>query len=211
MAADRVYGVSVAELKLIAKTIKKQQALALELYASGVMDAMYLAGMVADGARMPREQLNEWAEGAAHMQMIAEYTVPWVAVESPHGLDLALEWIQSKKEHVASSGWCTLSGLVATQPEDSLDLKQIEALLNKAVKGIPSAQNRVRYTMNGFIISVGSYVKPLLKQAKEAAQKVGAVDVDMGETACKIPLATEYIEKVEALGRIGQKRKTIRC
>jgi hypothetical protein len=33
----------------------------------------------------------------------------------------------------------------------------------------------------------------------------------MGETACKVPLATEYIEKVEALGRIGQKRKTIRC
>jgi hypothetical protein len=79
------------------------------------------------------------------------------------------------------------------------------------VKGIPTAANRVRYTMNCFIISVGSYVKPLLKQAKAAAQKAGAVEVDMGETACKVPLATEYIEKVEALGRIGQKRKTIRC
>jgi hypothetical protein len=33
----------------------------------------------------------------------------------------------------------------------------------------------------------------------------------MGETACKIPLATEYIEKVEAAVRTGQKRKTIRC
>ena len=58
MPADRVYGVSVADLKLIAKTIKGQQALALELYASGIMDAMYLAGMVADGAQMNRKQLN---------------------------------------------------------------------------------------------------------------------------------------------------------
>jgi 3-methyladenine DNA glycosylase AlkD len=211
MAADRVYGVSVADLKLIAKTIKRQQSLVLELYASGIMDAMYLAGMVADGAQMTRKQLDEWAESAAHMQMIGEYTVPWVTVESPHARDLAIQWIQSKEEHVASAGWCTLSGLVATKPDSALDLKEIESLLNTAVKGIPTAQNRVRYTMNSFIISVGSYVKPLLKQAKAAAAKIGAVSVDMGETACEVPLATERIEKVEAAGRSGQKRKTIRC
>jgi hypothetical protein len=186
------------------------------------MDAMYLAGIVADGAQMTRKQLNDWAEGAAHMQMIAEYTVPWVAVESPHGRELALEWIQSDKEHVASAGWCTLSGLVATQPDTSLDLEVIESLLATIVGkeigflrstagGIKGAQNRVRYTMNGFVISVGSYVKPLLKQAKAAARWIGAVEVEMGETACKVPLATEYIEKIEAAGRLGQKRKTMRC
>jgi 3-methyladenine DNA glycosylase AlkD len=211
MAADRVYGVSTADMKLIAKTIKKQQALALELYATGIMDAMYLAGMVADGAQMTRKQLNEWAEGAAHMQMIAEYTVPWVAVESPFARDLALQWIQSVKEHVAAAGWCTLSGLVSTRPDESLDLKEIESLLATVVKGIDGAQNRVRYTMNGFVISVGSYVEPLLKAAYAAANKIGAVKVEMGETACKVPLATEYIQKVEAVGRVGQKRRTIRC
>ena len=49
MRPDRVFGVSVADLKVIAKEIKGQQALALELYNTGYMDAMYLAGMVADG------------------------------------------------------------------------------------------------------------------------------------------------------------------
>ena len=211
MPVNRVYGVSVADLKVIAKSIKGQQELACELYASGIMDAMYLAGMVADGAQMTRKQLNEWAEGAAHMQMIAEYTVPWVAVESPFARDLALQWIQSVKEHVAAAGWCTLSGLVSTRPDESLDLKEIESLLATVVKGIDGAQNRVRYTMNGFVISVGSYVEPLLKAAYAAANKIGAVKVEMGETACKVPLATEYIQKVEAVGRVGQKRRTIRC
>jgi hypothetical protein len=65
--------------------------------------------------------------------------------------------------------------------------------------------------MNGFIISVGSYVKPLSEAANAAAQKIGAVTVEMGETACKVPLATEYIQKIESAGRLGQKRKTIRC
>jgi hypothetical protein len=35
--------------------------------------------------------------------------------------------------------------------------------------------------------------------------------VDVGDTACTVPLATAYIEKIEAAGRVGQKRKTIRC
>jgi 3-methyladenine DNA glycosylase AlkD len=211
MPADRVYGVSVADLKLIAKTIKGQQALALELYASGIMDAMYLAGMVADGAQMNRKQLNEWAEGAAEMQMIAEYTVPWVAVDNEHGRELALEWMKSKKERVAAAGWSTYSGLVALKPDAALDLKEIQSLLETIVEKIHTAPNRVRYTMNSFVISVGSYVKPLEKQDKAAAKKIGEVSVDMGDTACKIPLATAYIEKVEAAGKFGQKRKTIRC
>jgi 3-methyladenine DNA glycosylase AlkD len=211
MDPARVYGVSVAELKLVAKTIKKQQELALDLYREGIVDSMYLAGMVANGAQMTRERLDAWAEGAAGMQMISEYTVPWVAVESQHGRELALQWIQSPKEHVACAGWCTLSGLVATQPDTALDLKEIESLLKKVEKGIHTAPNRVRYTMNGFIISVGTYVQPLLKQAKATAKRIGAVYVDVGETACEVPLAAERIEKVEAAGRIGQKKKTIRC
>ena len=103
------------------------------------------------------------------------------------------------------------SGLLATKPDEDLDLAEIEKLLDAAIKGIKDPRNRVRYTMNGFVISVGAYVKPLLKRAKAAARQIGAVSVDVGETACKVPLATAYIEKIEAMGRVGKKRKTIRC
>jgi 3-methyladenine DNA glycosylase AlkD len=216
MAADRVYGVSVADMKVIAKAIKKelgkkQAALALELYATGIMDAMYLAGMMVDGAEMTRAQLNEWAEGAVDMQMISESTVPWVAAESPDAREMALKWIASKKEHVAAAGWNTYSGIVATRPDEALEFAEIQSLLDKAVKDMGAAKNRVRHTMNVFVISVGSYVKPMLKQAKVAARQIGAVEVDVGDTACKVPLATAYIEKVEAAARVGKKRKTMRC
>jgi 3-methyladenine DNA glycosylase AlkD len=211
MATENMYGVSVADLKVIAKTIKGQQGLACELYATGNLDAMYLAGMVADGSKMSAKELNAWVEGAANLQMIAEYTVPWAAVENPQGRELALQWMKSKKERVACSGWCTYSGLLATKPDEGLDLGEIKDLLSVIVKGIKSAQNRVRYTMNGYVIAVGTYVKPLLKEAKEAALKIGEVSVDVGETACNVPLASAYIEKIEAAGRTGKKRKTIRC
>ena len=211
MAADRSFGVSVADLKKIAKTIKGEHDLACAIYDTGNLDAMYLAGMVADGARMSRKQLDGWAKRAEGMSMVAENTVAWVAVESPHAREIALKWIRSRQEHVASAGWCTYSGIVATAPDPDLDLEEIEDLLDTVVREIDRAQNRVRYTMNGFVISVGAYVEPLTKRARSAAARIGVVSVDMGDTACRVPLATAYIDKIEGMGRVGRKRKTIRC
>jgi len=211
MDAARVYGVNVADLKVIAKSIKGQQELACDLYETGVMDAMYLAGMVADGSRLSKIQLDKWAKSAAGLQMISEYTVPWLAVENTHARELALEWMSSNDPTIAASGWSTYAGLLSLKADQALDLKEIEALLARVTKEIGTAPNRVKYTMNYFVIAVGSYVKPLLKEAKAVAKQLGIVKVDMGETACKVPLATAYIEKIEKMGRVGKKRKTLRC
>ena len=211
LPADRTLGVSVAELKTVFKSIRGQQALACDLYATGIMDAMYLAGMVADGAKMTPQQLRGWAKAAEGMPMIAEYTVPWVAVDHEEARSLAIEWIASDQEQVACAGWCTYAGILATQPDDTLDLTEIESRLASIVGNIHTAKNRVRYTMNNFVISAGTYVRPLLPQAKRAAKQIGVVTVDMGGTACKVSLATESIAKIETAGRTGRKKKTIRC
>ena len=209
-APEDMFGVKVADLKVIAKKIKGNQELACELYETGNSDAMYLAGLVADGAQMTKKQLESWAKEAS-WYMLAEYTVPWVASENSHGRALALKWMKSKKESIASSGWATYASLLSTLPDEELELDEIKTLLSRVVDEIDTSPNRVRYAMNGFVISVGSYVKPLLKAAQAAAKKIGKVSVDMGETSCKVPLATEYIEKVRSMGRVGQKRKTVKC
>src|SRR2546425_6912625 len=77
-AKAEMYGVKIGDLKVVAKRIKGDQELALELYDSGNLDAMYLAGLVADGRKMSRKELEAWAR-AASWGMIAEYTVAWVA------------------------------------------------------------------------------------------------------------------------------------
>ncbi len=210
MPPDQVFGVSVADLKIIAKIIKGRQGLACELYDSGMMEAMYLAGLVADGSLMTSELLNAWAAGAT-TSMVAAYTVPWVAIENPAARELAMLWIASKKEHIAEVGWCTYSGLAATLPDEALDLAEIEGLLRNVVAQVHDSPNCVRSAMNNFVIAVGGYVQPLLKKAKAAALVMGDVSVDVGDTACKVPVAAAYIAKMEAAGKVGKKRKTIRC
>ncbi|MEO1049941.1 MAG: DNA alkylation repair protein [Bacteroidota bacterium] len=209
-AREPFFGVKVQDLKKIQKKVKKDHDLAMELYATGNSDAMYLAGMIADETKISKAELNLWAD-QAYWYMISEYTVPWIASESPYGHDLALEWIESKEERFAAAGWATLSYLAALLPDDQLDQQRYSTLLDRVGHTIHEAQNRVRYTMNGFVIGVGCHIEPLSKKASEIAAKIGKVSVDMGGTACKVPLATDYIKKVADRGTVGKKRKTARC
>lgn len=209
-AIEPLFGVKVEDLKKIQKRVKVDHALALELYDSGISDAMYLAGLIADDAKMTKKDLQKWAKNA-NWSMLREYTVAWVAAGSKFGLDLALEWIESKQEGVATVGWSTLSHVVALKPDDELDSDQWKALLKRVETTIHQQPNRVKYVMNNFVISVASYVLPLNSVAKATAKAIGKVSVDVGDTWCKVPLAIEYIEKVESKGKLGVKRKTVKC
>ena len=209
-AKEPFFGVKVGDLKVLQKKIKKDHALALELYASGNSDAMYFAGMIADPAAMTKADLQKWVKGA-YWYMLSGFTVPWAASESRFGRELALAWMDSDAEQVANAGWCTYSSLVAIKPDAELDFAEIEKLLGRVKAEIGSAPNRVRYSMGGFVIAVGAFVAPLLAKAKATAQALGKIDVDMGDTACQVPDATAYIAKIEAMGRVGKKRKRAGC
>jgi hypothetical protein len=101
--------------------------------------------------------------------------------------------------------------VVSLQADQDLNLNQLRELLQQVPKKIQAAPNRVKYTMNGFVIAVGSYVAPLHALAQEIAQQLGKVEVDMNGTACKVPLATTAIQKVVDKDRLGKKRKKARC
>jgi 3-methyladenine DNA glycosylase AlkD len=207
---EPLFGVKIGDLKVIQKKVKKDHQLAMELFATGNYDAMYLAGLIADEPKMTKKDIQQWAEKATSTAM-CEYTVSWVAAESAYGWELGMKWIDSPKETIASAGWNTLSCVIALKADEELDIALIRKLLQRVQKEIHTAQNRVRYTMNGFVIHVGGYIKELTKEAMSIAQKIGSVTVDMGGTACVVPSATDYIKKMEAKGNIGKKKKTVKC
>jgi hypothetical protein len=101
--------------------------------------------------------------------------------------------------------------VVSVKPDSELDLKTLERLLQRAQKEIHRAPDLVRYQMNSFIIAVGSYVKPLTQTAIDVAEKIGPVMADLGNNACEVPFAPDYIRKVEKRGAIGKKRKSAKC
>ena len=203
------FGVKISELKKIQKRVKKNYRLALDLYDTGVYDARYLAGLIADDARMTRKDLQRWVKDSD--EGLASFTVPWVASGSPHGYELALEWIESSDPLIAVAGWGTLGAIVSVKPDTELDLPALKRLLQRVQKTIHQETDIVRSQMNAFVIGVGCYVRSLTDVAIQTAEKIGTVEVDPGNTSCEVPFAPDYIRKVQARGTIGKKRKSAKC
>ena len=209
-AKEPFFGVKVADLKKILKHTKKNHELSLELYNTGNSDAMYLAGLMADENQITKEQLTDWVR-KAYWSYLSEYAVPWVASETEFGFELGRDWINSQEEGIAAAGWSTLASYASVNEYENLDIAKYSDLLDRVEKDIHHSKNRVKYTMNGFVIAIGAYISDLTEKATELAEKIGAVEVDMNGTACKVPLAKDYIQKVVDKQRVGKKRKTARC
>jgi 3-methyladenine DNA glycosylase AlkD len=207
-APSNQYGVKVEDLKKIQKKVKKDYKLSLELFNSGIPDAQYLAGLIADETKMTSEDLQHWAEHAS-WHMISEFTVSWIAAESSYGWDLALQWIDSANPEIQSSGWNTLASLAAIKQDDKLDIPALKKLLNRVEQQINKTSNRVVYAMNTFLIAAGGYVKELTSEALRIGKTLGKLTVNMGGTACKVPYAPDYIQKM--LDRGVKKKKMARC
>src|SRR5262245_15890903 len=173
-AQEPCYGVKIEDMKKIQKRVKTDYQLALDLYDTGIADAMYLAGLIADDAKMTRKDLQKWIEGATS-DWVSAYAVPWVASGGPHGREMALKWIEAKGEVIAAAGWQTYGSLVAIRDDAELDLAEIESLLQRVAKSIHQQHDRVKYAMNNFVIAIGCFVKPLHKLAVATAKGIGKV------------------------------------
>lgn len=209
-AREPIYGTKIGDMQKIVKRVKKDYQLALDLYDSGVYDAMYLAGLIADDAKMTKKDLKNWI-AKAYCRTLASWTVPWVAAGSPHGWSLANEWIDSKKELVAIAGWGTFSSIVSVRPDDQLDLDRLKDLIDRIVSTIWKENDLIRYQNNSFLISLGTYVAPLTEDVRKAAKKIGVVTADLGDNDCQVPDIREVLDKVQERGAIGKKRKSAKC
>lgn len=205
---EPLFGVKIGDMKKLVKDIKKDQDLVKALFNTGNYDAMYLAGLAINPKLVTKELLEDWIEKVDCLAL-AEYTVANVAAESQFARELAIKWMSSDDENIATCGWSTYSNYISISHD--LDLDEIAEYLNFVENVIHSQPNRVKYTMNGFVMSVGSYIEELNQRALEAANHIGKVDVYMGKTSCKVPNAKEQIEKIISMDRVGKKHKRCIC
>lgn len=207
---EPIFGVKIEELKKIVKREKPNHALALELYATGNYDAMYLAGLLADDSQMSQQDLQHWVENTKGTA-IAGVIVPWVAAGSSHGWEMGLRWIDSDSPTIAGAGWATLASVLSVVPNDRLDIKKLRQLMKRVETTIHKTPDFPRYQMNFFLIACGGYVPELTSLAKETGQKIGKVTANLGNNACSIPSIVDYLTKMEHRGTIGKKKKTAKC
>jgi 3-methyladenine DNA glycosylase AlkD len=193
-ASEPMFGVSFAVLKTLMKRIGVDHELALALWETGNFDARNLAVKVVDPARLSSRELDRWAKDT-RARMVIGY-VGQVAAESPHAMAKAKSWLAGGDAAQRNAGW-SLVGAMAMRDEATPDAWFAEhlATIERTIHGAPNAE---REAMNGALIAIGSRSAGLRKAALVAAKKIGKVEVDQGDTACKTPDAAETIAKAWA-------------
>jgi 3-methyladenine DNA glycosylase AlkD len=192
-SGPNVFGVSFANFGKLTKKVKVDHGLALELWASGNYDARLFATMIADPSKVTGKLAEDWVK-QVDCYPIADALAKLVAA-SPVAEDKAAKWSQSKHEWIGATGWSMIGSLARNK---ELADAPFEAYIPVIEQEIHSTKNRIRYAMNGALISIGTRSPKLGKSAMAAAKRIGKVEVDHGDTGCKTPDAIAYIQKVAA-------------
>lgn len=204
------YGVSVADQKNILKRYKKRHDVALKLFETKNADAQYLAGLMAEPKSFSKEDLKTWVE-LSSWQMIHEYALAWNIAESAFGEELSLELISDESPKNRQIGWASLASYTMLEKRPELEESLYLQLIAKIEQELQGEENRVKYCMNNFLLALGGSEASFTLTCKNAAEKIGKVEVFMGKTSCRVPEVVPYLEKMEGMGRIGKRKRTVKC
>ncbi len=189
-----MFGVSYKDLGILTRKLKTNHPLALELWKTENHDARILATMIADPTALKVGELNQWMKDVE--DHVVGDAVGGVIARSKHGKSKAEKWREAKGELLSYVGWSITARLAMNDTE--LDDDYFEVLVAEIEKRIHAAPNQTRHAMNQALIAIGVRSAALRKLALAAARRIGKVEVDHGDTACKTPDAAAYIKKTVA-------------
>jgi 3-methyladenine DNA glycosylase AlkD len=195
-AQEPLFGVRTTDLKKLQVNYPNHHQQALDLYCTGNSDAMYLAGLLVDSELMTPPLLDEWVQ-AANWYLLSEYTVAVVAAESPYRLEMARKWIDAEEEMIANTGWATWAYMIGFLSNDYFEEEEINYLLERIRITIQVEANRVRYSMNNFLIAVGSLYSPLSEKACQIAEEIGQVQIELAGRSYIAPSALTSIASIQ--------------
>ncbi len=185
-------GVGLTKLKTFAKKIKKNQALSLELWKTGYHDARVLACLIADPLEVTEAQIDEWMKHIQNTEL-GDQIAAYVVGGGPFAMKKMKQWTKSKDEWTKRTGYMLVSGM-AGNPQILSD-EDLEKILQTIEKEIHRSPNYARDGMNWALIKIGYRSLELNKLAIEAAERIGPVQVDYGDTSCKLPDAITYLKR----------------
>jgi 3-methyladenine DNA glycosylase AlkD len=191
---ENMYGVSFADLRLLAKQIKIDQGLAVQLWATGNHDAQILATLIADPAQFDAKTLDTWSRDLSNYVITDQFA--GLTARTSYWHKKAEKWHKARGEWIGRAGWNLIGQLALHEPD--LPDHYFEPYLIEIKTGIHQQKNRVREAMNNALIAIGLRNVALQAAASRVAQAIGPVEIDHGETNCKTPNAAEYIRRTVA-------------
>jgi 3-methyladenine DNA glycosylase AlkD len=190
-ADDNQYGVKNGDIRTIAKSIKSDHALGLELWETGNLDAQQLAILIMKPKELSLSQMDKMVK-SIRWTGVADWFNSYIVKEYPEKETLRSKWMTSKDPWAARAGWSLTAGRVVREP-DGLDLP---ALLDRIEKEMPKAPKEVQWTMNTTLAQIGVYHPPHRKRALAIGEKLGIYRDYPTSPGCTSPFAPIWITEM---------------
>jgi 3-methyladenine DNA glycosylase AlkD len=202
-----LFGVSVANLKKVAKTLKNNHDVGMKLLYSGNADAIYLSQWVVDPKKLTIGDYEKILDSTNYYMIIESTIAPLVARNPEIAFDCLYKWIDSDQHRYRQAAYFLLSIILGSYDNELIDMEFISKRLEYVEKNIQMEENRVKYAMNNFVIASGISLPSYTQKAIDVSINAGKVNVDMGKTSCNVPVAHKYIKFAESKNKLGIKRK----
>lgn len=185
------FGVKMGDLRVVAKEIKTDHDLALQLWSTGCLDAMLLATLVITPKLLTPDQLDEMVRAGTNSQL-ADWLNSYVVKVHPQKEEMRVKWMASDNEMTLRSGWSLTAERVAKNPE-GLDLP---GLLDRIEKEMGSAHPMAQWTMNYTLAEIGINNPDLRARAVAIGEGLGVYRNYPCAKGCISPFAPIWIEEM---------------
>lgn len=200
-AGENMFGVSYANLGQLKKQLLGRgkdraaaHAIAQQLWATQNLDAQTLATMVADPAQLSAAEASAWVADC-HWHGLSDALAGLLA-QTPLA-EVLLEKLLASPEEQPQRVAYSLLGRLAQQPDARSDA-WFAPHLARIERHFHAAPNRSREAMNNCLIAIGSRSAALRTAVEQAADRLGPVSIDHGDTACQTFAVKPYLAKVWA-------------
>jgi 3-methyladenine DNA glycosylase AlkD len=190
-AGDNQFGVKMGDIRTLAKKIKTNHELALELWDTGNIEARQLAILIIVPKKLSIDELNKMVRSEKYV-WVADWLYSYVIKEHPEKEKLRTEWMKTKDVMAARAGWSLTAGCVVRSPE-VLDLP---ALLDRIESEMPKAAPEVQWTMNTTLAQIGINHPKLRKRAFAIGEKLGIYRDYPVSKGCTSPFAPIWINEM---------------
>lgn len=167
-AGKNQFGVKSGDIRGLAKKLKGDHALALELWKTGNVDARMLAILWLKPKQLSAKELDGLVRSLDY-EGVADWLNAYVVRNHPQKEALREAWMKSKDPMSARSGWDLTAERVGKDP-DGLDF---DALLARIEKELAKAAPAAQWTMNNTLMAIGIHSAPHRKRAIAIGEKIG--------------------------------------
>lgn len=166
-------GVSIPNIRAMAKEIGKNHALAQQLWTSGIHEARILAAMIDDPERVTEQQMERWVKDFDSWD-VCDQCCSNLFDKTEFAHRKAVEWSKRSEEFVKRAGFTLMACLAVhdKNANDSAFVKFMPVLKREA----NDERNFVKKAVNWALRQIGKRNLTLNKVAIQTAKEIQKID-----------------------------------